>query len=314
MASRGARRSQSGYLSTLLGETADAPRARPPHRPAWEASVGAGPEQEASGFGAGRRRDGRPDRADGYPDGTRPVPGQARRADAASGERDAERNVGMDGPGREAARPGLRPEAANLAGPHRREDGHAVTRNGDPESGQARGSMPPAGHRATAVPHQAGRHPAGPDAAQLGEKSDPARTAEPRRQETVRPAAFVPEPASARRGPAGSTDTGTNGPDPGQRPGPASRAEPEPAPARREVTPATISALLPERAAFAHPAPDREPAQPSVHIGVVEVRIGSPVPVPAPAPAPRAPAAPAAAPAGVSRLSRPAAPFGLAQG
>jgi hypothetical protein len=172
--------------------------------------------------------------------------------------------------------------------------------------------MQPAGHQPAAAPHQPGGHPAGRDAAQLGGKSDPARTAEPRRQETVRPAASVPEPASARRGPARTTDTGTNGPDPGQRPGSASRAEPEPAPAGREMAPATISALLPERAAFAHPAPDREPAQPTVHIGVVEVRIGAPVPVPAPAPRP--PAAPAAAPAGASRLSRPAAPFGLAQG
>ncbi len=52
------------------------------------------------------------------------------------------------------------------------------------------------------------------------------------------------------------------------------------------------------------------PTQPSVHIGVVEVRIVAPAPAPVAAPAP--PTRTVAAPA--TRISRPASQFGLAQG
>jgi hypothetical protein len=67
--------------------------------------------------------------------------------------------------------------------------------------------------------------------------------------------------------------------------------------------------VLPDRpAATGVPPP---PAVPTVHIGVVEVRVLPPAPPPAPPPVnrtrPPAPAAPA-------RISQPAGHFGIAQG
>ncbi len=115
------------------------------------------------------------------------------------------------------------------------------------------------------------------------------------------------EPASARREPPHVEAPGAEAPDASR---PLGRdASGIPAPAERAAAPTRVSVLPPEGASATPPEPG--PAPPTVHIGVVEVRVA--VPAPAPAPVTGAPAAVAVPPA-ASRLSRPAVPFGLAQG
>ncbi len=137
------------------------------------------------------------------------------------------------------------------------------------------------------VPRRPGQHVGG---------LDPART----------------EPASAPHEPSHVEAPGAEAPDASR---PLGRdASGISALAERAATPTRVSALPPERASAAPPEPG--PAPPTVHIGVVEVRVAAPAPAPvtgAPVPVMGAPVPVMGAPA-ASRLSRPAVPFGLAQG
>jgi hypothetical protein len=147
-------------------------------------------------------------------------------------------------------------------------------------AGPAGESLRPAHSGPDVVPRRPGQHAAGP-----------ART----------------EPASARREPSHVEAPGAEAPDASW---PIGRdASGIPAPAERAAAPTRVSALPPERASAAPPEPG--PAPPTVQIGVVEVRVAAPAPAPVPV---TGTPAPVTVPPAASRLSRPAVPFGLAQG
>lgn len=207
-----------------------------------------------------------------------PGSGSGTRADGGSRTGVANGTAAERAPGADAA-PGGRDAGGETGHPGTgRDAGRDLAAAADP----ARESLRPAPSRPDVVPRRPGQH-----AASLG----PART----------------ELASARREPLHVEAPSAEAPD-ASRP-PVRDASGIPAPAERAAAPTRVSALPPERASATPPEPG--PAPPTVHIGVVEVRVAAPAP--APVPVTGAPA-PVAAPPTASRLSRPAVPFGLAQG
>ena len=208
---------------------------------------------------------------------------------------------------------------APASGPSTRSDGGRRTgvANGT-GAGRAPGADDAAGGRDAGG--ETGRPGTGRDAGRTGPEREPdhpdpwpatgsrlGRHADPGRDLAAAADPARTEPASARREPSHVEAPGAEAPDASR---PLGRdASGIPAPAERAAAPTRVSALPPERASATPPEPG--PAPPTVHIGVVEVRVAAPAPAPVPV---TGTPAPVTAPPAASRLSRPAVPFGLAQG